>query len=327
MNKILLSKKNIFNVFRLIVGIVAIGIILFYLLKNCNKVTIKYYKYISLSMIIPLFIIPLLGNNRWKYFLSLQNVHENIFYLAKVNFISAFYGVIIPSSQGADAIRILLIEKKYPEKRGKVGSTVLLERLMGSISLGIIASVTVLSSSHLSEIRKLKSIVLIFALIIIIIPLIFFLPFLYNVLNKLIYKHKIKNIYMDKIINYIDKVHHSLILSAKPEVFFKSFILITIIQLTTILNVYLVYRALGIYLPYYIHLTIMPIIYIVSMVPITISGFGVREGMFAYMYGLFGVSAPQAVAASILNYIILALVPTFIGFLIVLITKTKKPEF
>jgi len=327
MNKLSLSKKDLFNVFRWIVGFVAIGIIIFYLINNCNKVNVKNYKYIYLSIILPLFVIPLIVNNRWKYFLSLQNVQENIFNLAKINFISIYYGIIMPSTQGVDAIRILLIEKKYPDKRGMVGSTVLLERIMGSISLGIIASIAVLSSSHISEIRNIRTIVLIFALIIIIIPIIFVLPVVYDVLNKLIYKHKIKNNYMRKIILYVNKFHNSLILSAKPEVFFKSFILITIFQLTTILNVYLVFRAMGIYLPYYIHLMIMPIVYIVSMVPITISGFGVREGMFAYMYGLFGVSAPQAVAVSILNYSILTLIPAFIGFLIVIFSKAKKPRF
>jgi uncharacterized membrane protein YbhN (UPF0104 family) len=65
-------------------------------------------------------------------------VHENVISLAKINFMAIFYGLVLPSSQGFDLIRIYMIEKRHPQKRGKVGSSVVLERIIGMITLCII---------------------------------------------------------------------------------------------------------------------------------------------------------------------------------------------
>lgn len=60
----------------------------------------------------------------------------------------------------------------------------------------------------------------------------------------------------------------------------------------------------------------MPLIYILSMIPLSISGLGIREGFFVYFYGLIGVEPSIVIAVSLINYLILSVVPALIGGII-----------
>ena len=111
--------KKIIKHARLIITIIAVIVLSWYLVKNYKLIKIQYYRYIILSALLPLTVIPLIVNNRWKYFLSLHDIHESVVDLARINFTAIFYGLILPSSQGYDAIRMLMIEKRHPDKIGR----------------------------------------------------------------------------------------------------------------------------------------------------------------------------------------------------------------
>ena len=319
--------KNVIKHARIIVTIVAVIVLAWYMARNYKQIEIQNYRYIILSVLIPLFVIPLIVNNRWKYFLSLHDVHESVIDLAKINFTAIFYGLVLPSSQGYDAIRILMIEKRHPDKRGKVGSTVILERMIGLVALCLMALLAVGVMPEFVGSKAIVMTVLIGAPLLICLCLIMVSRPVYQIFYKLFYSKSFKYGVINTALSYLNKLHESLIESFKIKVFFKSIIYIVLFQLSTIINVYLVYRSLGVNLPLSIHLVIMPIVYIVSMVPISISGIGVREGAFAFFYGTQGVAGPQAVLASLLNYAILMLIPALIGFIISIVSPvTFKQE-
>jgi uncharacterized membrane protein YbhN (UPF0104 family) len=54
----------------------------------------------------------------------------------------------------------------------------------------------------------------------------------------------------------------------------------------------------------------LPFINLTALVPISLAGFGVREGAYAYFLGLFGVAASQAIILSLAVYALLTLVAT-----------------
>jgi hypothetical protein len=53
------------------------------------------------------------------------------------------------------------------------------------------------------------------------------------------------------------------------------------------------------------YLLYLPIINSVTAIPISISGFGVRELMYAEMFGEVGVKASEAVALSLLGFVVM----------------------
>ena len=103
-------------------------------------------------------------------------------------------------------------------------------------------------------------------------------------------------------------------------------LLILCFQISTILSVYLLFKVYGVDLPLSTHLALYPIISILSMLPITISGFGIREGLFVAFYTSLGVRPDIAVSVSLMNYIILILLPALIGggIYVIDVFKIKK---
>lgn len=80
------------------------------------------------------------------------------------------------------------------------------------------------------------------------------------------------------------------------------------IQFLAVAINFLVAQALGFSIPFAVLLFSIPLINLVALLPISIGGFGVREGAYYYMLGFFGVSAGDAVLLSLAVYIILLLV-------------------
>ena len=142
-------------------------------------------------------------------------------------------------------------------------------------------------------------------------------------LQNFVSKKSPSNDYLKKIFNYAAKVHKAVAYFPYRKILLSSIILILAIQLATITSVYLVFKAYGIHLPLYVHISIYPVIAILSMIPITISGLGIREGFFIYFYVQLGVPAETAVIVSLVNYVIIVLTPAFLGSLIYLYMLIK----
>lgn len=64
--------------------------------------------------------------------------------------------------------------------------------------------------------------------------------------------------------------------------------------------VWLLARSLGLELPLLAVLVLMPLVLLVTMVPVSIAGWGVREGVMIIAFGLLGVPAVRAFALSVL---------------------------
>lgn len=80
---------------------------------------------------------------------------------------------------------------------------------------------------------------------------------------------------------------------------FKCLILSLILQVVIICSVYVVSRGVGIDVPFYFLSIIIPIISVISSIPISISGLGVREASFILLLSPLGISHAQAITLSL----------------------------
>jgi uncharacterized protein (TIRG00374 family) len=58
--------------------------------------------------------------------------------------------------------------------------------------------------------------------------------------------------------------------------------------------------AFGVHVPFLLFVVIVPVIILITLLPISIAGLGVREVGFVYLFGLAGISAEIALALSLL---------------------------
>lgn len=300
--------------------------ILFFIIKTIDfKIFESFEKlskptYILITLIIPIFIIPLIVNNRWKIFLKALNINEHFLSLLKINFVSAFLGFLLPSSIGYDTIRIYYIEKRHKNRIGSGGASVLIERLFGFIILcflGLFGSLYVLFKDH--KINLLISIGLINVFLLLVL-LIIQNNYLYAIFSTCLSKIR----FGKKIVKYISSIYDAVNHFPFKKTFIPSAPLIVLFQLSTITCGCLVFNAFNISIPFYYHLAFLPLIQIMAILPVSISGFGIREGGFIYFYGMIGVDGSTALLASLLYYAILALVPVLIGLVLYITDSDYK---
>jgi len=80
--------------------------------------------------------------------------------------------------------------------------------------------------------------------------------------------------------------------------------------------------AVGIELPFIYYLAILPIGTLVSLLPISINGLGTREATLVSLFGLFGVASEKVISMSLINIVIIFIIPSIIGSCLTL----KKEE-
>ncbi len=319
------NKKKIFMIFQLLMSIGLLVLIIFkYNISLIDNILhLQNPKLMIFSFGITVILIPFLAAFRWRILLKYAGFDENIFTLMKVNFISIFWGIFLPSSDGFAAIRIYQIEKRHPQNQGKSGSTVVVEKLFGFLLLCTIGIIGTFIIRDLQNISRLRLILLSLTFIVLMILTIATNKRIYNFLIS-----KFGNIFVRiKILSYLQKLHKSLTEIPYLRIFYKVFPIILLVQMLTILNVFILFRAMDIQKPLIFFIAIIPIIQIISLIPITISGFGVRESAFIYFFGLLGIEPSISFTVSILNFLILTGVPAFMGGAISISRQIRKRKF
>lgn len=284
--------------------------------------SLKAPEYLIVALVVPLIVNPLISNNRWSIFLQRQGINEPLGSLVRMYFSSVFLGALLPSSTGFDAIRMYMIEKRHPNKKGAGTAAVFIERLLGFYLLSLVgvtgAAWMVIQGGDFWLLISIGLVNLALALLFVI------------VFNRNLFRRTIGLLYQVKkarklrtfLFASFSSVHRFPLRKTLPA----TIPLILLFQLSTIVLTYFLFLAFGIRVPFYYHLAYMPVIQIISIIPLSIAGLGFREGAFVYFYGILGVASGLAFTISILYYFYLLLIPAFVGWWIYLFYPVDLSE-
>ena len=250
---------------------------------------------------------------RWSAILRQLNIIQKILDSWRYYIISMFYGIMLPGIIGGDAVRIGLCIKQHGANKALLATSVLFERVCGLMALLMIASVTALLAPALLEGKQaLTDLIYILALSFIFCFVLFFV-LLKNSPKRWFNKESVQNglrHIIDLLLNNFRNLPVTLLLS----VLFLSFLA----HFFDILGSYFLARALSIDQPLHFFLMIIPLVYILTMLPISLGGLGVREGVLTFFLVNVGVMASDAVLLALLIYltrICVALIGGFIQFM------------
>ena len=95
------------------------------------------------------------------------------------------------------------------------------------------------------------------------------------------------------------------------------------IHLITVLSVYILTKALNVEVTFFHILWAVPLTLLFSSVPITISGWGVREGLMIITLAVAGIATEASLALSVLFGFMLALIAVP-GFILWIIHRSDK---
>jgi uncharacterized protein (TIRG00374 family) len=294
--------KKLTTVLRIVVGI---GLIVFLLWRfdinqlfaKISGINVVYLVY----GLIPYFFFVIVSAWRWQVLLDYKKFQIPFGRTTIIYFIALFFNNLLPTTIGGDGIRVL-----YSMGKRKADSlaVVLTDRILGFIGLFIFALIAVLYL----WIEKRQTEFLLYMsgglVVLIIVTYILFSERAYRRISPVARKIKIF-----KLGERLSHLHDSFTDFGKA---WGPITLCTvhsiIIQALLAIGPFLVLRALGNYeigiLPFFIYL---PIINVVSMIPISLNGIGVRESFFVLLFSRVGLSGETALAVSIISFLLIFL--------------------
>jgi uncharacterized membrane protein YbhN (UPF0104 family) len=219
---------------------------------------------------------------RWNILLGGRYTVRKLFSL---HMIGNFFNTILPGNLGGDAVKGYYLYRET-NKAGVSFGSVFLDRY-----LGLFARLVLGLFSGMAAFAELKTIGMHWA-----IPALFSL---FIAGSLLVFRFRIGKRF-GAIADFYDYAHSLL---TKKLVLLKVFLLSLVIQTLLILMIAAVALGIGQRLSFTELFVFVPIIMTVMIIPLSISGFGVREGAFVALFGLTGISPSVSVSISFLWFL------------------------
>ena len=215
--------------------------------------------------------------------------------------VSIFFGHFLPSTIGGDIIRGYDAWRLGASK-SVAATTVFLDRFLGLIALLFFAMMALILSQELTTRLPL----LLFGLLVGIggIFVVTFLLFRYSEkISKLISQWQLP--YLNKIKESGERLINALLAFGKhPNALGQGLAWSGLVQITVITHFYLIAKAMGFTVPFLAYFIIIPLATLITMLPLSINGIGIRENAFVFLFGIYGygIDRAEAVAFAWLAY-------------------------
>lgn len=271
------NRKKIVTVAK--IAISAILIYFIYTKVDFNQVlltlkhTDSFYVFIALLLFVTSKVIASFRVNLYLHELGIKlNQVAN----QKLSLLGMFYNLFLPGGIGGDAYKGYLLKKNFEVDTKKVVSVLVLDRLSGLLLLFIYACFLAIRLIN----EWLDQYEIVIGILSMLSILVFWL------LNKRFFSFVL-------------------------PVFWKSFLLSAIVQLSQLVSVYFILLSLSIELNTVAYLFIFLISSIVSVLPLTIGGIGSREVTFFYGATLLALDENTSISISMVFFLMTAFVSFF----------------
>lgn len=212
----------------------------------------------------------------------------------RVFFVSTFVGTFLPSGVGSDAVRVVALSR-YAIRGSEVLASVLVDRLIGVLSIVLAAAVGLaLSPAFRSEPSVLAAVGLMSGGCLVASAFIFS-ERLQEWLRRLSLRLPPRSTLAVQRLTAALRAYAS-----RTPALVEVLALSMVLQMLRVFQAYGIGIALGMTAPLTAYFAIIPIVLLVMLLPISISGLGTAQVAFVWFFGRVGAGAPEAFALSIL---------------------------
>ena len=261
---------------------------------------IKKIGFAAISVLLLLALLKFVVETmRWRFVLKAIGFKFKFNYLLSLYLIGGFFSNFLPSTIGGDLARTAFI-KGQNLKVSSAANTILFERFTGLYSVFMMCLLAVaVGWSRMSE--YLRVFILLYSTIGIVV-----MSLIYIFFNKITDLFSIlENKYSFKSLKKIGSILKTLDFSNyKKKTIISTMLFSIMMQLVVISVTVLVGISMGLkQVEISTYFIIMPPVWIITMLPISINGLGIREGVFALFLSNLGVSVEQSTALSLLSFL------------------------
>jgi glycosyltransferase 2 family protein len=302
---LIVSRKRVLKVaFRFLQVSVSIGLI-YYLVKLVDWSTVQSLErsgiiYKLWPGIIILCIGICLAASRWHQILNGLGIEVTWWHALCMYFSGIFYSVILPGVLGGDVVRAGLCAATTRGSMSKIFISVGLERILGIFGLTLLGSAAVICLNHdfrdaLGTEVNLICPILAACMVLVFGILHFFLPFITSLSKR----------YTGWGAQWLALLTSlaAPIRTLSPRLLITTLLLGTAFQASEILVFIIFSKYLQIDVPPILFFAVVPIVYIATVLPVSLGGIGVREGVLVWLLTKVGGDASDAVLLAFLIYL------------------------
>ena len=242
---------------------------------------------------------------KWHRLASPLKIKSSFLELLKLNYISVFYSIFVPGQASGELIKGIKLAKKE-EATQKVWVPIVIDKITNLLVVFLIGLLAILSDKTFNQNRNLLLIVTLCTALLGFITIVLFsehtnnlIGFFKELLIKFLRLFKINTKLIDNFsLNYFEnyKKHNFLLF----ETLFWSFA----IKIPHIFTFYLLALSLNINLNLIESAWLFSIVSIASILPISFSGLGIREGTIIVLLSQVGIETSVALSLSMLIFTI-----------------------
>lgn len=255
--------------------------------------------YLLLSFI--LFLFPLLVViPRWKFLLSFTGIRLSLFEVSLSVISSFFFNLFCPSFIAGDVFRGVDVCQRHGRTQ-QVVSSIFMDRFSGLFALMLIGIVSFIAGKHLFPQPQVFYCLVLFFLGMVFVSLIVFSKRFFFFLTVIFKKSPF---WKNKLVDFHDQLY---LFKKNPGVFLKAVVFSLPAQISAPLSFFAAAKAFGAETELIYFLILVPIITMITVIPLTIAGLGVREASSVYFFSLIGMDSSISVSISFLTSVFLLL--------------------
>ncbi len=277
-----------------------------------------FYLFLAL---LTLFLGKFLTGYRWQILLAAQDIKISLKTLIASLFVGQFFNSFLPTTIGGDAIRAYDTAVASKESAKSV-TTVFMDRFIGVLALVLLAVLALPIALLMGEDVS-------YFLIPVLSVFLFCVIGLVIVLNNslvMMFANMLRKMKLTRIADQVEKVYRSIQeMRGDTRTLWIAFVVSLLLQVNVVIFHYLISLSLNLDVPIIYYFIIVPVALTILIAPFSINGIGLREGVFVFLLAGLGVPSSDAIALSLLSFILL-LTQSVIGGIIFALRGVKISE-
>jgi glycosyltransferase 2 family protein len=234
---------------------------------------------------------------RWAIILAASRIRVPLAWLLYWYMTATFFNLFLPTALGGDVMRIYQLAKNTG-RNAAAAASVLMERILGFLALIGMAVVAMLLSTKARQEPTIYLGVLVAAGALVAVLVALFHRGFGRMTVRLF-----RRVGLQRLGEKAERGYAALYtLQQHRKTIFLAFLISVVFQAVGVVCTYLVGLSLGLNVSVGYYFISIPIIWLLTMLPISINGIGVREGGFVLFFTAVGVSTPDALLLSFLTF-------------------------
>lgn len=238
-----------------------------------------------------------IGGYRSHLLLGYRGMHYTTARLTKYYFIGTFFNLFLPTLIGRDIPRGYYLYRSSAGRKESI-SSILFERVIGTSALMLLSMLSIViawfAGLDVFDNSVIRAVFVVFAILSFCILLV--LTGYFGRLIEAILPFSIR----ERMRRPLDMIHDIGHFNRSPRVHAQTLATSLAFQLSAVLSTYLIALSVGAEQSFFYFFILLPVIWLISLVPISINAIGVREGACVLFFSTTGMPQELAMAIGIL---------------------------